>query len=201
MQFYDCDKIEQEIDSFISEYYEKYTGLYLKSKNFLRSIKMRKIPGKIISKPIEVGAKFVADDGTEFDYEYDCRHYEAKLKKEEAGKAFNELYEKISKNNVELNIFEMGEIVALFTCEFDTEEELKKAVSIIREAESYLGEDISIYLNDGMPLSSISFPAKFIVKEEVSSGGDCRDSRYFNFYDTTFLKKKLLEDLSTIDKL
>lgn len=32
------DKIEQEIDSFISEYYEKYTGLYLKSKNFLRSI-------------------------------------------------------------------------------------------------------------------------------------------------------------------
>ncbi len=33
------DKIKEEIDSFINEYYEKYTGLYLKSKKFLKNIK------------------------------------------------------------------------------------------------------------------------------------------------------------------
>ena len=31
--------VKEEIDKFINEYYDKYTGLYLKSKNFLKSIK------------------------------------------------------------------------------------------------------------------------------------------------------------------
>ena len=31
-------EIEKEIDNFLTEYYEKYTGLYLKSKDFLRRI-------------------------------------------------------------------------------------------------------------------------------------------------------------------
>ena len=29
----------KEIDDFINEYYDRYSGLYLKSKNFLKSIK------------------------------------------------------------------------------------------------------------------------------------------------------------------
>lgn len=33
------DKTKEEIDTFINEYYDKYTGLYLKSKKFLKSIK------------------------------------------------------------------------------------------------------------------------------------------------------------------
>lgn len=33
------DKIKQEIDNFINEYYDRYTGLYLKSKKFLKNIK------------------------------------------------------------------------------------------------------------------------------------------------------------------
>lgn len=33
------DKTKDEIDAFINEYYDKYTGLYLKSKKFLKSIK------------------------------------------------------------------------------------------------------------------------------------------------------------------
>ena len=33
------DNIKEEIDSFINEYYDRYTGLYLKSKKFLKSIK------------------------------------------------------------------------------------------------------------------------------------------------------------------
>lgn len=32
------EEIEKEIDNFLTEYYEKYTGLYLKSKDFLRRI-------------------------------------------------------------------------------------------------------------------------------------------------------------------
>ena len=31
-------EVEQQIDNFLTEYYEKYTGLYLKSKDFLRRI-------------------------------------------------------------------------------------------------------------------------------------------------------------------
>lgn len=31
--------VKEEIDNFINEYYDKYTGLYLKSKNFLKTIK------------------------------------------------------------------------------------------------------------------------------------------------------------------
>lgn len=31
--------IKEEIDNFINEYYDKYTGLYLKTKNFLKTIK------------------------------------------------------------------------------------------------------------------------------------------------------------------
>ena len=30
---------KEEIDTFINEYYDKYTGLYLKSKKFLKNIK------------------------------------------------------------------------------------------------------------------------------------------------------------------
>ena len=33
------DNTKEEIDTFINEYYDKYTGLYLKSKKFLKSIK------------------------------------------------------------------------------------------------------------------------------------------------------------------
>ena len=33
------DDVKNEIDDFINEYYDKYTGLYLKSKKFLKSIK------------------------------------------------------------------------------------------------------------------------------------------------------------------
>ena len=33
------NKTKEEIDDFINEYYDKYTGLYLKSKKFLKSIK------------------------------------------------------------------------------------------------------------------------------------------------------------------
>lgn len=33
------DKTKEEIDNFINEYYDKYAGLYLKSKQFLKSIK------------------------------------------------------------------------------------------------------------------------------------------------------------------
>lgn len=33
------ENIKQEIDDFINEYYDKYAGLYLKSKKFLKSIK------------------------------------------------------------------------------------------------------------------------------------------------------------------
>lgn len=34
-----ADTTKKEIDNFINEYYDKYTGLYLKSKKFLNSIK------------------------------------------------------------------------------------------------------------------------------------------------------------------
>lgn len=33
------DDIKKEIDDFLNEYYDKYTGLYLKSKKFLKNIK------------------------------------------------------------------------------------------------------------------------------------------------------------------
>ena len=33
------DNTKEEIDTFINEYYDRYTGLYLKSKKFLKSIK------------------------------------------------------------------------------------------------------------------------------------------------------------------
>lgn len=33
------DEVKKEIDVFINEYYDKYTGLYLKTKKFLKSIK------------------------------------------------------------------------------------------------------------------------------------------------------------------
>ena len=33
------NETKKEIDTFINEYYDKYTGLYLKTKKFLKSIK------------------------------------------------------------------------------------------------------------------------------------------------------------------
>jgi DNA repair protein RecO (recombination protein O) len=32
------EEIKKEIDTFLNEYYDKYTGMYLKSKDFLRRI-------------------------------------------------------------------------------------------------------------------------------------------------------------------
>jgi len=32
-------QVEQEINSFLNRYYERYSGLYLKSKDFLKTIK------------------------------------------------------------------------------------------------------------------------------------------------------------------
>ena len=31
-------KVKEEINNFIDEYYDKYTGLYLKSKDFLKNV-------------------------------------------------------------------------------------------------------------------------------------------------------------------
>ena len=33
------EKVKNEVNDFIDEYYDKYSGLYLKSKKFLKSIK------------------------------------------------------------------------------------------------------------------------------------------------------------------
>ena len=33
------DDIINEINNFLDDYYDRYTGLYLKSKNFLKNIK------------------------------------------------------------------------------------------------------------------------------------------------------------------
>ena len=33
------DEIKEEIDNFINEYYDRYSGLYLRSKKFLKNIK------------------------------------------------------------------------------------------------------------------------------------------------------------------
>ena len=32
------EKVKQEINNFIDAYYDKYTGLYLKSKDFLKNV-------------------------------------------------------------------------------------------------------------------------------------------------------------------
>jgi DNA repair protein RecO (recombination protein O) len=32
------DSVKKEIDTFLTEYYDKYTGIYLKTKDFLRKI-------------------------------------------------------------------------------------------------------------------------------------------------------------------
>ena len=33
------DKNKYEINNFLTSYYERYTGLYLKSKNFIKALK------------------------------------------------------------------------------------------------------------------------------------------------------------------
>ena len=32
------EKVKQEINTFLNTYYDRYTGLYLKSKNFLKKL-------------------------------------------------------------------------------------------------------------------------------------------------------------------
>ena len=39
------DNVKKELDMFINEYYDRYTGLYLKSKNFIKDLE--KLENKI----------------------------------------------------------------------------------------------------------------------------------------------------------
>lgn len=99
---------------------------------------MKKIDGEIKTKVVteEVGAKWIADDGTEFDNQEACEKYEAEFEKRKRHEEAKKFVDKIlhDENNIQLENAEFS----IFLKKYNTKEELEYDVRLLRDLKIYL---------------------------------------------------------------
>lgn len=158
---------------------------------------MKKIDGEIIQQAIEIGAKYVSDDGITFDSRWDCERHEAELKRKEREKRYYEAYNSITSNRINLNSTESEHETYLKT--FKTKEEFLEVTRALETNRS--GIDSYVYINgkyseDNLP----NFPATFIIDYHNIDYEDSCDTETFNFYEVEDYIETLQNDINTIRK-
>lgn len=149
---------------------------------------MKKISGTIqkIVKEVEVGAKYIADDGKEFTNELDCQQYE-KLSMQQ--KKRDAVESKIIRGeSVYLNGIEDG----VYLVKYNSASELVDDLETLRSCRF-----TSAYLDDNTNFEKDAlkhvYPKIFVVYEHENEGD--YPSTDYNFYDLVSYKERIQEDL------
>lgn len=156
---------------------------------------MKKIGGEIIRQAIEIGAKYVSDDGITFDSRWDCEQHEAALKRKEKEERYDKAYASVTSKQIGLNSA-TGET---YLKTYNTKEEFledTKALSVYIK-----GLDSSViirgqYSKDHLP----NFPATFVISCHETEYEDSCNTVNFFFYEKEDYIKLLQEDIDTIRK-
>lgn len=156
---------------------------------------MKKIDGeiktKVVTETYEVGAKWIADDGTEFDNQEACEKYEAEFEKRKRQEEANKLADKIlhDKNNIHLENAEFS----IFLKKYNTKEELEYDVRLLRDLK-YTYSYIEGCLGPKV-LENVQFPAWYFIYYE--GDGDYND---YNFLNVDAYKNNILKDFEILEK-
>lgn len=160
---------------------------------------MKKIPGKLITQTIEVGAEYQAEDGAMFSNQWDCEKYEAKIAKEKKEQHLKEVVSEILKNEL---ILECGDCEKQYYIKkFETKEDFLDAVKTLDTDTQGMSRYSFV---EGYNLSERKlpeFPATYIIEYRLTEYADsfC-DSETFNLCEANGFIKKLQEDIDTIKK-
>lgn len=158
---------------------------------------MKKIDGELIKqvKTVEVGAKYVAEDGKIFNNELECKQYEGRLTKKKKQEKVEAAYKRITEKCIDDDYDEK-----IFLCKFDTKEEFIEICKTLHHA-IYNFNEISVFMN-GYKVNEeklSEFPAKFIVLWMRYSSSDT-DWENFDFIPADDYLKDLERKIDIIKK-
>ena len=160
---------------------------------------MKKIDGEIITTKTEVGAKYIADDGTEFSNEFDCSRYEKRIDDAKKKRIFDEYIENLETHPLLLNIFETFDTDdrMLYYQKFETKEEFLKFIDVLKNYDKVSYTNYSVYL-EGFNKDMLTFPNAFAVSKVETSYSESPDECAFNVYEMKSIKDQLIADLATV---
>lgn len=158
---------------------------------------MKKIDGELIKqvKTVEVGAKYVAEDGKIFNNELECKQYEERLSKKKKQEKVEAAYKRITENCIDDDYDEK-----IFLCKFDTKEEFIEICKTLHYA-IYNFNEVSVYMNgyrvneEKLP----DFPTKLIVLWTRYSDNDI-DRETINFIPADDYIKELEKKIDIVKK-
>lgn len=161
---------------------------------------MKKIDGELIQqvKTVEVGAKYVAEDGKIFNTELACKQYEERLAKKKLQEKIKAAYKHVTGNCIDIDYDKKT-----FLCSFDTKEEFTNICKTLHRA-TYDFNTVCIYLN-GNDIEAIreedlpTFPAKFVVLRTEDHDDDF-DWEIFDFIPADDYIKELEKKIEVIKK-
>lgn len=162
---------------------------------------MKKIEGRqeVVTKVIEVGAKYVAEDGKVFSTELGCKQYEERLSKKKLQERIDAAYQRITENCIDDDFEE-----ELFLCKFNTKEEFINVYKTLHRA-TYNFNTVVIYMNgnnieDTYEKNLPAFPMKFVVSRTENHDDDF-DWENFDFISADDYVKALEKKIEVIKKL
>lgn len=160
---------------------------------------MKKIDGEIIVTKTEVGAKYIADDGTEFSNEFDCSRYEKRVENAKKKCIFDEYMEDLEAHHLVLNTFDTFDTDGrmLYYQKFETKDEFLKFIDVLKNYDKVSYINYSVYL-EGFTKDMLTFPTTLAISKVESYSDDGPDSCEFDIYEMKSIKDQLIADLATV---
>lgn len=163
---------------------------------------MKKIDGKVIPQYVEVGAKYIADDGKEFVSKWECEQYEARLKEEERNKHFLKVYNSImDSKRIDGDTFSDERV---YIKRFSSKEEFLETYKTL-EHYHYGGTDHYAYYDDSFTYLKEEclpeFPANLVIEFSLVENEDSCDIEDFNFIEANKYIKKLQEKIDAVKEV
>lgn len=156
---------------------------------------MKYVAGKkktiMVEKVIETDAKYIADDGTEFDNEFDCKQHEARILKERNWARATEWEGKLHEHEITLNTDGSHRI---YVYKFESEKELEDCMDALIHLRY-----VDAYCYSEFNKKKVQYPATFVIKDYYKEYEDTRDSQDFTFFLYDEFVNLLKSDIKTLE--
>lgn len=152
---------------------------------------------KIIKQAVEVGAKYISDDGIEFDNKWECEKHETELKRKEKERQYDKAYASVTSEQISLN--STGDFHETYLKTFKTKEEFLETIEALNAHLQGLDSRAFVdgkYSKDNLP----NFPAAFIVDYHYKGYENSCDAETFIFTEVEGYIETLQSDIDTIRK-
>ena len=157
---------------------------------------MKVIPGekKQVTTTVEVGTKYIAEDGTKFDDRYKCEEYENQLKRNQIEEKILSIKEKIFSQEIQIPFLAETSEDRYYIYTLESEAEFKEIRDLLKKER---GIDNWVYFDSDFS-KKYTYPLKCILRNRLDEFEDSRDSEYFTFCPLSEYIENTEKDLNTL---